>query len=208
MEKPPLHHVLIAVQRPVVGVVGVGGDEDIVRPGHGPYGNHHRRVGEYLPAALKPELDKITRTQEIHVHLDAHRPVGGLGPGHEVPEKLHSRPGRRTVGGVDIVPAEVRREVHNPAAGVQALGREIGAVPADLAEIIEGWVAGIGPFVGIGHRRPAIIWKQLDHAASPLSCHPMLAVILLTPAGKNLFCFVVFDRQKPELLLAFSGAEC
>ena len=34
VEEPPLHHVLIAVQRPVVGVVGMGGDEDIVRPGY------------------------------------------------------------------------------------------------------------------------------------------------------------------------------
>jgi len=36
----------------------------------------------------------------------------------------------------------------------------------------------------------------------------MPAVILLTPTGKILPGFVVFDRQKPELLLAFSGGEC
>ena len=208
MEKPPLHHVLVAVQRPIVGVIGVGRDEDIVRPGHGPHGNHHRRVGKYLPAVLKPELDEVAGAQEIHVHLDAHRAVGGLGPGHEVPEKLHPRPGWRTVGGVDIVPAEFRREVHDPGAGIQALGRKVGAVPADLTEIIEGRVAGVGPFVGISHRRPAVIREQLDHAASPLSRHPMPAVILLTPTGKILPGFVAFDHQKPELLLAFSGGEC
>ena len=167
MEEPPLHHILIAVQRPIVGVVGMGCNEYVVRPRYGPHRYNHRCVGEHASTGLKSELDKIAGPQKVHVHLDAHRAVRGLGPGHKVPKKLHPRPGGRTVIGINVIPAEFRGEIHDASARIQALGREIGTVAADLAEIIEGRIAGVGPFVGVGHRRPAVVWEQLNHAASP-----------------------------------------
>ena len=145
----------------------MGGDEDVVWPGDGAYRYNHRCMGKNLSAVLKTELNEIAGAQKIHVNLNTHRAVSGLGPRHKVPEKLYARPGWGPVCGVDVIPAELRGEIHNASACVQALGRKIGAVAANLTKIVEGWITGIGPFVGIGNRRTAVIWEQLDHAASP-----------------------------------------
>ncbi len=61
MEEPPLNHILIAVQWTVVGIIGVGGDENVVRPGDGANRYNYRRMGEHFPAVFKPKLDKVTR---------------------------------------------------------------------------------------------------------------------------------------------------
>ena len=142
------------------------------------------------------------------MNLNSDGAVSGLRPCHEVPEKLHACPCRRPVCGVNVIPPKIRSEVHDARTSIEALRGKISTVPANFTEIIEGWIAAVRPFVSIGHCRPTVIWEQLNHAASPLSCHPMPAVILLTPTGTNLPGFVVFDRRKPELLLAFSGGEC
>ena len=142
------------------------------------------------------------------MYLDAHWAVGGLRPGHKIPKKLNPGPSWGPVGSVDVIPAEFRGKVHDTGSRIQALGGKIGTVSTNLAEIIESWISGVGPFVGICPRRSAVIWEQLDHTASPLSRYFMSAVILLTQANEISPCFVGFDPQKAELLLAFSLSEC
>lgn len=167
MEKTPLYHILITVQGPVVSVIGVGRNEDIIRSGYLSHRYNHWRVGEHFPTGLKSELDEISRTQKIHVYLDAYWTVGGLGPGHEIPEKWNPCPRWRTVGGIDVIPAILRSKIHDSGSGIEALRCEIGAVAANLTEIIEGRIAAVGPLMGVGHCRPAVIWEQLNHTTSP-----------------------------------------
>lgn len=130
-------------------------------------------AGYYSPEDLQ-SLRQWGSVTPGHPEVDVLRGVentsGPLGQGHAMAlgaAIAEARPGWGPVCGVDVIPAELRGEIHNASACVQALGRKIGAVAANLTKIVEGWITGIGPFVGIGNRRTAVIWEQLDHAASP-----------------------------------------
>ena len=68
---------------------------------------------------------------------------------------------------VNVVPAEIRGEIHHPAALVQALGGEVGTVAPDGLKVKIPGIAAESPLVGVAHRRLAVVWNQLGQGISP-----------------------------------------
>ena len=81
------------------------------------------------------------------------RANGNLFSGQIIVQVLHTCPCRRFAVGIDIVPAEIRRKVHNPAARKQALGGKVCTVSSDLFVVIEPRISAISPCVRIFHSR-------------------------------------------------------
>ena len=99
-------------------------------------------------AAAEPQLDHIPQERAAQILRDLrHGAERSLRPGEEVMQILHARPSRRFFVGVDVVPAVERRVIHHTAAGVDALGGKVGAVPADLLVIVKLRVPPVSPAV-------------------------------------------------------------
>ena len=95
---------------------------------------------------------------------DRHLPGGGTrrgaGAGEVVVEIGNARPRGRFSVGVDIVPAERGRKVHDVRAGIEALAGEVGAVAAEGFVVVIARIAPKRPAVGIAHRRVCVVGKQ------------------------------------------------
>ena len=117
---------LIRRQRAVVSIIAVGGYQSIFQGGHRAYRYYHGRMLEIL--TLKGELHDVAGTQVFQLTGFPDRPDGNTFPRQEIPKVHDPCPGGGFLVGVDVVPAEGGREVHHAAAGVNALGGEVGAV--------------------------------------------------------------------------------
>ena len=73
-------------------------------------------------------------------------------------QKLHARPGRRAVVRRYVKPPEYGRIVHDAAARVHALRREVCAVAADIVEIVVCGVAPVRPFSRVRRSRRAVVF--------------------------------------------------
>ena len=152
--------VVVAHQRPVEGVEAVGRDE----VGAGAVTGYQQRVVK--PPVRAAELDKVAYLQLVDVRVPAPGAAALVG-GEEVVEILHARPGGRPVVGAVVVPAEGLPAVHRAAAGEDALGDEVRAVPADAREVVEKRISPVGPAARVLAGAAAVVFPLLEHKKSP-----------------------------------------
>lgn len=124
---------LIGGQRPIQAVISVRTHQYIVQRRLLTDGDDHLRVR--IAPLVARELRYVSRLHLFHWHLHAHWARPRFAHKKAV-QKLHARPRRRAAVRTVIVPAERRLRVHYAAARVYALRREVGAVPAQLVEVI------------------------------------------------------------------------
>ena len=123
--------------------------------------------------AVEAQLHQVPGLQVLQGAGLGHRPYGGRLPGHEIPEIGHPGPGGGLLVGVDVVPAEIRGEVHHTAAGEHTLRREVGAVSPHVLVVVKGRVPAIGPLVGIQHGGTAVVVCKKAHGLPSSSRHCM-----------------------------------
>ena len=111
-----------------------------------------------IAPVLPAELDEVARHELRQLRL---APIGaGSGvAAEEVAEILYPGPGRGAQARAVVVPAEGLPAVHNQAAGQQALGYEIRAVPALAGEVVKQRVAPQGPAAGVFQGLATLIWQ-------------------------------------------------
>lgn len=152
--------VVVAHQRPVEGVEAVGRDE----VGAGAVAGYQQRVVK--PPVRAAELHDVAYLQLVDVRVPAPGAAALVG-GEEVVEILHARPGGRPVVGAVVVPAEGLPAVHRAAAGEEALGDEVRAVPADAREVVEKRISPVGPAARVLAGAAAVVFPLLEHKKSP-----------------------------------------
>ena len=118
--------IRIGTEGPVIRIVAVGGHQHVFRRHRPTHRHYHRRMAEVF--SVKRELDQVAGAQIPQFAGMGRRAFGFFLPDEEVIEVGHAGPRRGLLVRVDIVPTEGGCEVHHAAAGVNALGGEVGAV--------------------------------------------------------------------------------
>lgn len=141
---------VISVERSVVCIVGMGGDENSAADKAGYY-------GRMIPFAVGvAELYEVSDIERALPDFRAER-TRALVLGHKVIEVLHARPRRGAVVRALIIPAENGRKVHNSATCEHALRCKIRAISAQRAEVVEVGVTSVRPFSCVVYRRLSVI---------------------------------------------------
>ncbi|MPM35532.1 hypothetical protein SDC9_82125 [bioreactor metagenome] len=140
--------VSIAAQGTIVGIEGVGGNQDVVWCGR--TSNRYNDRGVLKDDPIKGELNDIAKLGFGKCGFDGNRPHRTV-MGKKPVEILHAGPGRCATGGTIVIPPECGGWVHNTASGMNALGGKIRTVASDSVEVIVIGIAPEGPFVGILH---------------------------------------------------------
>lgn len=107
-------------------------------------------------ARFPPQLYHVAERERTHVRFRGERPHTPV-LRQKIIKKLHTRPGRRAFVRALVKPAGNGREIHDAAAGKQALRHKIRAVSADPGKIVIGGVAAERPKFRITHRRVCVI---------------------------------------------------
>lgn len=135
--------IRICGKRSVQSVVCMRADENMPAAKASDY----RRVIKV--ARCPTELNKVADFDFIQINFSAERSVALYVADKKVVKVFHSRPRRRALLGIYIIPTERRREVHNSAAGIETLRRVIRAIAAQVVEIEIHRIPFQRPFFGI-----------------------------------------------------------
>ena len=130
---------MVRGERPVVGVIGMRGDQDL------PAREADDDGGMIPVARASAELHHVSLFQFFRRHLFCERPLA-LVVYEEIVEVFDARPRGGAVVQRAVVPAERGGKVHLPRARKDDLRGVVGAVPAEAGEVV---------ILGIAAERPA-----------------------------------------------------
>ena len=157
--------IVVCAERAVICIVAVGGDEYILRRCGMSHGHHHRRMPEIR--SVERQLDQIAGVQIRQFAGAGSRPCGLLFPCQKIVKIRHTGPGRGLLVGVNIIPAEGRRKIHDAASYVNALGGKVGTVAPKIFVVIKGGVPALGPTVSIQYGGPPVIERKVHRRTPP-----------------------------------------
>ena len=108
----------------------------------------------------KTQLNKVARLYAFQVYLFPEGTGTLLFSGQKVIKIRHPCPSWGPAILTVVVPAKCRSIIHHPGTSVKSLGGEISTVASQFIEIVKIRVPVVGPAVGVGHRRSAVVGAQ------------------------------------------------
>lgn len=148
--QPPRHGGTVGGKRFPIHVVGMRGDEN--RPAR----NAHDDRGMIEIARLPSELNDVAPLDSGEGDHLGERTLAGIAD-KKLIEIFHPRPRGRAVVRATIEPPVDGGKIHDFCAREDTLRGEIGAIPADLAEIVKRGIAPVRPFPRILHGSLSVI---------------------------------------------------
>lgn len=85
----------------------------------------------------------------------------------EIVQLIYTRPRGRTVIGRYIIPPESGRVIHNLRTCEDALRRKIGAIPAQIGEIVKVGIPAKRPTVGVGNGGGSVV-NHINHLVNTI----------------------------------------
>jgi len=158
---------IILGERIVLPVIGVGIDENVM--------NGDRRTGFYYkkgmpenPIFAEGQLNDISWLHISDAYLLAKRTGTFSLTGKKIIEIGYTRPGRRPVIKVIIIPTQIFCKIHNPAARINALRDKIRAISAKVCKIVIGRIPAQSPPVRIiKGLLPVVFSNRTTHKKAP-----------------------------------------